>query len=219
MKNLINHFLVLSLLGFGFALDMHIGQSQAYAVKNPEVTVKKATEETLALLRKDLKKYQKDYPALYEMVYTQLSPYFDFHTMSKLVLGRSWRTANKDQRARFADAFSRLLVRTYSKVIIRYPNEKIVYLPYRAKPTDKKAIVKTKVISSSGGPDLPIHYSFFNKNNDWKVFDVSVEGISLINNYRSVYREKVKKQGLESVIKMIQNDPGQTEADKKKNKK
>lgn len=213
MKKLISPIVITALFILGLSLN------KANAADMPDVTVKKATEKTLAILRKDLKMYKKDSAALYKLVYTQLAPYFDFQTMSKLVLGRNWRSANSDQRARFSDAFSKLLVRTYSKVIIRYPNEKIVYMPFRLKPTDKKAIVKTKVISSSGGPDLPISYSFFKKKDVWKVFDVSVEGISLINNYRSVYREKVRKQGLESVIKMIQKDPGQTEADKKKKKK
>lgn len=211
MKKLTSSFLII-LLALGLSLN------QASAADMPDVMVKKATDEILAVLKKNKKLYQKDSAALYKMVHTQLAPYFDFQTMSKLVLGISWRKANSDQRTRFANAFRDLLVRTYAKVMLRYTNEKIVYQAYRAKPTDKKSIVKTKVISKSGAPDIPIHYSFFNKNDVWKVFDVSVEGISLINNYRSVYREKVKKQGLESVIKMIQKDPGKTESDKAKKK-
>jgi len=210
MKIVKGFFLALFLFGFS--------QGSVLAADPPDVTVKKATNEILGVIRKNKKLYEKDSAALYKMVKTQLSPYFDFQTMSKLVLGKNWRTASSAQRSEFADAFRDLLVRTYAKVILRYTDEKIDYLPFRSNPTDKKATVKTKVISKTGAPDIPINYSFFNKNNVWKVFDVSVEGISLVNNYRSVYREKVEKQGLASVIKMIQQDPGQTEADKKKNK-
>ena len=206
MNKLTSLFLVLVLFSLSFG--------QARAADTPDVTVKKATNEILAILRKNKKLYTKDSAALYNMVKTQLSPYFDFHTMSKLVLGRNWRSANTDQRTRFANAFRDLLVRTYAKVILKYTDEEIVYQAFRFKPTDKKAIVKTKVVSKKGAPDIPIHYSFFNKNNVWKVFDVSVEGISLINNYRSVYQEKVTKQGLDSVITMIEKDPGQTKKKK-----
>jgi phospholipid transport system substrate-binding protein len=215
MKKLASQFVVIL-----FVLGLGLGINQANAADLPDVMVKNATNEILSILKKNKKLYEKDSAALYKMVHIQLAPYFDFQTMSKLVLGINWRNANSDQRTRFANAFRDLLVRTYAKVMLRYTNEKILYLPYRGKPTDKKSTVKTKVISKSGAPDIPIHYSFFNKNNVWKVFDVSVEGISLINNYRSVYvyREKVKKQGLESVIKMIQKDPGKTESDKAKKK-
>ena len=202
MKKFFSLLLVLTVLG------LNLGQVNAGEM--PNVIVKNATEEILGLLRKNHSIYKKDTTALYKMVHEQIVPYFDFNTMSKLVLGRNWRTANSDQRERFTHAFRDLLIRTYATAILRYTNEKIVYLPFRAKPTDKKVTVKTKVVSKSGAPDVQLNYSFFNKNDAWKVFDVSIEGISLINNYRSVYREKVKKQGLESVIKMIEHDPGKT---------
>ncbi len=206
MKKFFSLLLVLTVLA--------LNHGQANASEMPDVIVKNATEEILGILRKNHSIYKKDTAALYKMVHKQIVPYFDFNTMSKLVLGRNWRTANSDQRERFTHAFRDLLIRTYATAILRYTNEKIVYLPFRAKPTDKKVVVKTKVVSKSGAPDVQLNYSFFNKNNTWKVFDVSIEGISLINNYRSVYREKVKKQGLESVIKMIEQDPGQTKSTK-----
>lgn len=208
MKKFFSLLLVLTVFG--------LNQGQVNAGEMPDVIVKNATEEILGILRKNHSIYKKDTAALYKMVHEQIVPYFDFNTMSKLVLGRNWRTANSDQRERFTHAFRDLLIRTYATAILRYTNEKIVYLPFRAKPTDKKVIVKTKVVSKSGAPDVQLNYSFFNKNDTWKVFDVSIEGISLINNYRSVYREKVKKQGLESVIKMIEQDPGQTKSKKTK---
>ena len=184
------------------------------AAEMPDVTVKNATEEILALLRKNNSLYKKQVTKLFEMVHEKILPYFDFRAMSKLVLGRNWRTAKPEQQQRFTVAFRDLLVRTYATALLKYTNEEIVYLPFHASAGDKKVIVKTKIVSKSGAPDIPLYYSFYFKNEEWKVFDVSIEGVSLVNNYRNVYQEKIRKQGIESVIEQITRDPGTTKKHK-----
>ncbi|GMR19704.1 MAG: ABC transporter substrate-binding protein [Gammaproteobacteria bacterium] len=174
----------------------------------PDQLVRDTTEKILVLLKKNHAIYKRDNSKLYQMVYEKILPHFDFSAMSRLVLSRNWRSANADQRIRFTKAFEGLLVRTYATALLKYTNQEIIYLPFHAKPTDKKAIVKTEIKSAKGGPNIPLNYSFYNKNGSWKVYDVAIEGISLVTNYRSVYADKVRKQGLDALINSIDKNPG-----------
>jgi len=100
-------------------------------------------------------------------------------------------------------AFRDLLVRTYATALLKYTDEKIELLPYHAQPNDRKVIVKTEIRPGAGGPAIPLYYRFYDNKGQWKVFDVSIDGVSMVTNYRSVYAEKVRKQGLDALIAQI----------------
>ena len=117
----------------------------AMAGNSPDQIVRQATDEILPLLKKNHDLYEKDHARLYAMVYERILPYFDFRAMSKLVLARHWRRATEDQRRRFTEAFRDLLVRTYATALLNYTNEEILFLPFHAKPGDKRVTVKTEV--------------------------------------------------------------------------
>lgn len=173
---------------------------------SPDKLVKDTTNEILSLLRKNHKAYSSDHKKLYKMVHEKVLPHFDFTAMSRMVLAQNWRKANDDQRARFTVAFRDLLVRTYATALLKYTNEKVVFLPYHGKQGDKKVMVKTEIKPDAGGPAIPLHYRFYNRNGEWKVFDVSIDGVSMVTNYRSVYSEKVRKEGLDSLIAQISKE-------------
>lgn len=176
------------------------------ATASPDVLVRDVTNEILELLRKNHKAYDADHKKLYAMVHEKVLPHFDFTAMSRMVLARNWNTANKDQQDRFTVAFRDLLVRTYATALLKYTNEKIEFLPYHADASDRKVLVKTEIRPGGGGPAIPLYYRFYSKDGDWKVFDVSIDGVSMVTNYRSVYAEKVRNLGMDGLIDSISKE-------------
>ena len=168
--------------------------SAAHAAPAPNQLVRERTDKIIELLKKNKDTYAKDHKKLYAMVQEQVLPYFDFRAMSRLVLGKHWREASEDQRNRFANEFRDLLVRTYATALLKYTNEEVAYLPFRSSPDDKTVVVKTEVKQGGGGPVIPIHYSFYLTDASWKVFDVTIDGVSLVTTYRSTYAEKIRNE-------------------------
>lgn len=184
--------LVLSMLGV------------ARAETAPEELVHRTTDEILADIKLHRDAYAKDYSKLYKMADEKVLPYFDFRRMSQWVLGQNWRTATPEQRDRFVGEFRALLVRTYATALLNYTDQKIVYFPVQSRPGDDDVTVKTAVKQTGGAPDIPIHYSFYkNKAGEWKVYDVTIDGVSLVTNYRSVYATKVREKGMDGLIAEI----------------
>lgn len=184
--------LVLSLLGVARADVM------------PEDLVRDTTKFILADVKKNHDLYARDHGQLYKMAEEKVLPHFDFRRMSQWVLGRAWRDATPDQRDRFTAAFRDHLVATYSTALLNYRDEEIVYLPVQHKPGEDDVVVKTEVKQGGGQPNIPIHYSFYkNSQGEWKVYDISIEGVSLVTNYRSVYATKVRDKGMDALITEI----------------
>jgi phospholipid transport system substrate-binding protein len=126
-------------------------------------------------------------------------PHFDFRKMSSWVLGKNWRKATEDQKNKFTDQFSRLLVRTYSKALHDNIDQKIEFLPIRGKPKDDEVIIRTEIPQKSGFP-IPIDYKMHLKNNQWKVYDVVIDAISLVANYRTSFTQEIKNTGIDQLI-------------------
>ena len=196
---------------FGLLLAAGLAVAQANA---PDELVRKVTDRILELIKENRQEYAADHQKLYAMVDREVLPYFDFRVMSRSVLGRHWRTASEAQRERFVTEFRDLLVRTYATALLKYNNEEIRYLPFRANPDDKTVLVRTEVVQSGGGQNVPINYSFYRGNEGWKVYDVSVAGVSLVTNYRSTYAEQISRQGLDKLIAELSeaNRSGKTDA-------
>lgn len=171
----------------------------AAAAPPPDEIVKDNVNRLIELLKANRDTYARDHKKLYAVVHEQVLPHFDFRVMSRSVLGRYWREASDEQRDRFVNEFRDLLVRTYATALLKYTNEQVRYLPFRFSPDDKTAVVKTEVVQQ-GGPAIPIQYSFYQTESGWKVYDVTIEGVSLVTNYRTTYANKVKTDGLDALI-------------------
>jgi phospholipid transport system substrate-binding protein len=169
----------------------------------PDQLVRKTTDEILVLTKANREIYAKDLNKLYKMTDEKVLPHFDFTRMAQWVLGKHWRAATPDQRTRFTAEFRDLLVRTYATALLSYTDQQIVYLPMTTKPGEQDVTVKTEVKQSSGGPNIPIQYTFYKNGEDWKVYDMSIEGVSLVTNYRNVYSSKIGKEGLDALIASI----------------
>ncbi len=175
----------------------------------PNVIVHEKTDQILHLIEQKRSHYAHDRAALYAMVDKRIVPYFDFRRMSRWVLARYWRTATPAQRAAFTTQFRDLLVRTYATALLSYSGQRIAYLPYRG-GNGRHAMVKTEIIENNGGSNIPIDYMFVHKPIGWKVYDVTIDGVSLVTNYRSVYASKIRRGGLNGLIESMKRVNGDT---------
>jgi len=178
-----------------------LGTPAVRAAVTPEQLVQQTTNQILETIKAHREVYAKDHDKLYQLAEEKVLPYFDFVRMSQWVLGRNWRTASEEQRTRFVTLFRDLLVRTYSTALLQYTDQKIIFLPVSAAPGSTQMLVRTEVQQSGGAPDIPIYYSFYkNRSGDWRVYDVSIDGVSLVTNYRSVYAEKIRREGMNALL-------------------
>jgi len=172
----------------------------------PDQLAREVTDKIVVLLKANKNVYTKDHKKLYAMVDENVLPNFDFRAMSRTVLGRYWRTASEEQRARFTAEFRDLLVRTYATALLKYNDEKIVYLVFRLNPDDRTTTVKSEVRRTDGGPPIAINYSFYRTDAGWKVYDLTIEGASLVTTYQSTYSERVQREGLDALIARLAQD-------------
>jgi len=165
----------------------------------PDVMVKNTANEVLDILRKDRDIQAGDTQKIVTITEEKIVPHFDFVRMSRMVLGRAWVKATDEQKEKFQAEFRDLLVRFYSSALSKYRNQVIEYKPLRASPTDTEVVVKTQILQSGGQP-IPIDYSLEKKDDTWKVYDVKIEGISLVANYKGQFAADLKQGGGLDVI-------------------
>jgi len=171
----------------------------AMAMVEPQDLVQETTDKITSVLRNEQDKIKENPDHLLEVVDNIVAPHFDFERMSSWVLGKYWRKATPEEKKRFAKEFRTLLVRTYAKALNDNYDKQIDMLPVRKKKGGKQVIVRTEVQQSAGFP-IPINYKMHLKDGKWKVYDVSVDGISLVANYRTSFAKEVRKDGLPALI-------------------
>jgi phospholipid transport system substrate-binding protein len=173
------------------------------AAIGPQELVKETTDQTLSRLQGERAALQKNPDGIYDLVKEIITPHFDFVRISAWVLGKHWRTANKEQKLRFVTAFRTLLVRTYGVVLLDYTNQKVRYLPLRDDPANGDVTVRTEVIQPNGEA-VSINYRLYLKKGAWKVYDISVEGVSLVTNFRTSFATEIKQTGLDRLIQRLE---------------
>jgi len=180
-----------------------IANSSLAANTPPDVLIKQTSEKVLSTLESNKEKYKSQPEEIFKLVNDIILPHLDFRAMSKLALGKNWRKADNDQQARFVEAFKTMLVRTYSKSLTEYAGQEIKYLPYRP-PAEGKRTTKVKTIIDQGsGPEIPIIYSLRIKDDIWKVYDIKIDGISLVTNYRNSFASDIRKVGIDGLIEQL----------------
>lgn len=177
--------------------------SAAFASQSPDQLVRGTTDRVLSELSANRDAMQADPVALYDMVDAIVLPHFDFERMSKLVLGKHWKKANEGQRAEFVTEFKALLVRTYATALFEYTDQEIIYKPFRAKEGSKRVVVRTEVVPGDG-PKIPIDYALaIGQDDAWRVYDIRIDEISMVTNYRSSYGKIIESKGMDSLIAML----------------
>ncbi len=195
MKNISKNMKQLFLILMSFII-----LAPAHAEATPLEVVKNTSDQVIERL-----KNESDPQKINQAVNDLIAPNFDFPKMSRWVLGKNWRKASSDQQTRFTGAFQKLLIKTYSKALVESDNVEIKYLPVHAAENSKKVTVKTEVDRQNGGPFIPINYRLYKAGNGWKVYDVSIDGVSLVSTYRGSFNDEIKRKGLEALITDIES--------------
>jgi phospholipid transport system substrate-binding protein len=162
------------------------------AEPGPRAEVQSTVDAIMALLQDEAISAEKRKEEISAMVRGR----FDFRTMSQGVLATNWKKATGDEKERFTELFSKLLETTYRERIDAYNNERVEYLDEKIK--GKKATVDTLVVTAD--VEIPVRYKMLNRGDGWLAYDVVVEGVSLVRNYRDSYRDIVKKEGMEGLL-------------------
>ncbi len=168
----------------------------------PDALVKNTAEEVLTIVKQDKDIQAGNTKKVVELVEVKVLPHFDFTRMTRLAMARNWSKASDSQKATLTQEFKTLLVRTYSVSLARYKNQKIAYLPARVSAEDKDVLVKT-LVEQPGGQGIPIEYKMERTPEGWKVFDIIVEGVSLVTNYRGEFNAQIEKGGVEGLLKSL----------------
>ena len=169
----------------------------------PQALVKASSDKMMKSLKDNKLQLKADPDLIYGLVADILMPHFDFEKMAKLALGKNWRGLSEKQQVRFTDEFRLLLIRTYSTAMLEYSNEEIRFLPFRDDVKTKRVQVDTEIIQI-GGPAIPMSLSLYqNKSDEWKVYDVKIDGISLVTNYRSTFATEIRNDGIDKLIERL----------------
>ncbi|NOX26831.1 MAG: ABC transporter substrate-binding protein [Gammaproteobacteria bacterium] len=160
--------------------------------------VANTTSELLAAFQTEKEAIEADSAVLRSIVGDKILPHFDFVRMSKLALGKYWRRATVSQRKAFAVQFRELLVNTYAKALYRFADAEVSYKPARFKEGDKYIDVTSLV--SVGDEPVEVTYRLHQKKGAWKVFNITIEGVSLITNYRSTFSSFVSRKGIDALV-------------------
>jgi phospholipid transport system substrate-binding protein len=170
-------------------------------------------QEAVDLLEQGLDAHRdelaKDPKALYAFIDGILLPRFERRFAAISVLGSHWRTATEEQRNRFIEAFYTTLLHRYAEGILEFDTDRIEILPYRGNPNSKIATVKTSV-QLDDGTKVPVHYELIKSKDDgeWRMFNVKIEGVSYVVNYRSEFDTEIRNSSLEQVIERLEKEAG-----------
>ena len=174
----------------------------ALAQGNPDELVRKNTNEILAAIKADKDLTAGNQKKIEKLADEKVIPYFNFARMTQLAVGRNWRDATDAQKKSLTDEFRTLLVRTYSTSLTQFRNQTIDVKPTKIAAGDTEVVVKTQ-INQPGGQPIPIDYSMEKSADTWKVYDVLIDGVSLVTNYRSSFNTEIQKSGIDGLIKSL----------------
>lgn len=168
----------------------------------PDALVRKSIDEVLAVIRTDKDLQAGNQRKILDLVEEKVLPNFDFTRMTRLAVGRSWSQASDAQKESLVREFRTLLVRTYSTSLSQYRNQTIDVKPVKLVSGDTDTVVKT-LVNQPGGQPIPIDYSMEKSDKGWRVYDVVVDGVSLVTTYRSSFNDQIQKGGIDGLLKTL----------------
>lgn len=170
----------------------------------PDLLAKNTTNEVLAILKADKDIQGGNVQKVYDLVEAKVLPHFDFNRMTQLAVGKHWNAATPKQKQSLVKEFRSLLVRTYATSLTAFSNQNIEFKPFSMKPGATEVTVQTEV-KQPGGKPIPINYDMHKTAFGWKVFDVSIDGVSLVINYRSSFANTIRQSGIDGLISMLES--------------
>lgn len=175
--------------------------------QSPNDLVDEAIAELAAGLDGRKEELEDDRAALNAVIDEILLPRFDRKYAAQLVLGKHWRSADAKQRERFVDGFYNAMVSKYAEGILEFEQDRIQVLPFRGDASKKRTMVKT-IVTLNDGDKVPVNYGLVMRESGWLMFDVTIEGISYIRNFRAELDSEIRASSLEKVIARLETEAG-----------
>ena len=179
----------------------------------PQELMQKISQDLLHELDANRAAYAKDPTKLRALADKHLLPHFDVDYAARLVLGKHWRTATDAQKKRFIDAFYQSLMRNYGDAVAEFTADRLTIMPFKGDLTSGAATIRTEVKRSNGTP-VPVNYTMRATPEGWKAWDITIEGISYVKNYRTDFGAEIDQKGIDAVIQRleVQNAAGKPDA-------
>ena len=171
-------------------------------IVTPAALVKNTANEVLEIIKNDKDIQAGDMHKIMALAEDKVLPHFDFERMSRLVLGKDWSPASKEQQGLFINQFRTLLIRSYASALSKYRNQTIEYKTLSEQSGDTDVTVKTLILQPGGEP-LPLNYKLDKAGEEWKVYDLEINGVSLVNNYRGQFSTEIRKSGMDGLIQKL----------------
>ena len=163
-----------------------------------------AVDKVLARVTSQRAELEQHPERIHDSVADLITPYFDFAAMTESAMGKYWPRTDASKRAEVVSEFTELLIRTYGSAVFKYSGKPIDYEPLRWSSDHQRALVPTKVEPLSG-PPVPIEYKLHEVGGDWMVYDVEIDNISLVTNYRSTFANEIRSGGVDGLIAKLRN--------------
>lgn len=188
----------------GLVCMMGVAQADVVA---PDVLIKDTAQEVITIVKQDKDIQSGNQKKILALVDAKVLPNFDFNRMTQLAAGKYWRQATAEQKKALVAEFRNMLVRTYTKAFTMYRDQKIEVKPLKLAATDIETTVKTQIIKSAGQP-TSVDYQMKKADDGWKVFDVVIEGVSMVTSYRGTFSSQIEQpgnvpQGIDALIKTL----------------
>lgn len=181
------------------ALLLGVGMAQAAdAIKAPDQLIKEVSTDVLDAVKADKSIQAGDVQKVIALVDAKVMPYVNFQRMTASAVGRYWRQATPEQQKRLQEEFKTLLVRTYSGALAQVKDQTVQLKPMRAGPDDKDVVVKTEVRGK--GDPIQLDYRLEKRDDGWKIYDVNVLGVWLVQNYTSSFAQEIGANGIDGLI-------------------
>ena len=183
------------------ALSLGCAFAQAQATKSPETLIKEVSTDVLESVKADKSIKEGDVSKVIALVDAKVMPYINFQRMTSSAVGRYWKQATPDQKKRLQEEFKILLVRTYSGALAQVQDQTVQIKPSRASADDKEVVVKTEVRGK--GDSIQLDYRLEQLADGWKIYDVNVLGVWLVENYRNSFSQEIGANGIDGLISKL----------------
>lgn len=188
-----------------FALTIALSQT-VWAQSSPVPMLENSASQILSTLKQNKPNLKKNHQIIYQAVERYLLPNVDVNGMSRSVLGRqAWTKASAADRQEFTQVFTQLIIRTYANPLAEYTDETVKFLPLRG-PVDGQFTRVNSIIIRPNGQKIPLSYSLVSKNNNWKIYDLSVEGVSLLQSFRSQFGQILQNSSMQDLISQMRKN-------------
>lgn len=178
-----------------------VGVAQADVVA-PDALIKATVQEVITIVKQDKEIQAGNQKKILDLVDAKVLPHFDFTRMTRLAVGKHWRSATPEQQKALVTEFRNMLVRTYTKAFTVYRDQTVEVKPFKMAADATEATVKTN-ITKPGAQPIPVDYEMEKTADGWKAYDVSIEGVSMVTSYRGTFSSEIQEKGIDGLIKTL----------------